>query len=87
MRRMCLILAIKTFAIRIFLDDQKVYTSDWLNARLEQPVFSDDLTKVKFVEQRNDLGVSREVICNLDLQTLTLSNIQARKINGQAGDT
>ena len=59
-----------------FIDDQKVYTSDWLNARLGKPTFSKDLTKVSFLEQRYDLDVSREVTCDFDLQTLTLSNIR-----------
>ncbi|MBR4608281.1 MAG: hypothetical protein IKO41_18895 [Lachnospiraceae bacterium] len=59
-----------------FIDDQKVYTSDWLNARLGKLTFSKDLTKVSFLEQRYDLDVSREVTCDFDLQTLTLSNIR-----------
>jgi beta-lactamase regulating signal transducer with metallopeptidase domain len=59
-----------------FIDDQKIYTSDWLNARLGKPTFSKDLTKVSFLEQRYDLDVSREVTCDFDLQTLNLSNIR-----------
>ena len=45
-------------------------------ARLGKPTFSKDLTKVSFLEQRYDLDVSREVTCDFDLQTLTLSNIR-----------
>ena len=68
-----------------FIDDQKIYTSDWMSARLGKPTFSKDLTKVSFQEKRYDLDVSREVTCDFDLQTLTLSNIRI-SIPAQAKD-
>ena len=75
------------FCHSFYIDDQRVYTSDWMSARLGKPTFSDDLTKLKFMEQRYDLGVFREVTCDFDLQTLTFSNIQAQLIREQTAST
>jgi hypothetical protein len=66
------------------VDDKIVYTSDVLDATLYPPVFSDDLTKIAFIEKLPESSDTKEaqriITGNFDKSSLTLQNIRSIEV-------
>ena len=63
-----------------FIDDKKVYTSNLLNASLDTPYFSEDLSTITFREVLRDFGEERNMIGDFDLQGLRISNVTEERL-------
>lgn len=78
----------------LMIDDEVVYTSDVIGAKLGVPVFSDDLTNVAFTETvplpdmtSAKSGEASLVVCDFDLSTRSLKNKVITPIDGDTPET